>query len=167
MDGACANRVVDMQLAINKLDSEDHYRTADEANDNRPGVRDDITTCSDAYKAGENAVESERERGLAILKPADYNGNEAARARREVGSEEDVRDGILIIRRGGCELRAGVETKPSEPEDENAQRRNGKAVAGDSLGRAVLVVLADAWSDNGRANESDPTANGMDDSGAN
>ena len=28
------------------------------------------------------------------------------------------------------------------------------------------MVLADAWSDNGRANESDPTANGMDDSGA-
>ena len=57
--------------------------------------------------------------------------------------------------------RAAVETEPAEPQDEDAQRTGSQVVAGDGVGVAVLVVLADAGAKHRSAQQSDDAADVM------
>ena len=65
-----------------------------------------------------------------------------AGGRREVGHEDDSADlGV------DGELRAAVEAKPTEPEDEHAERGEREVVRGHRLDRAIRHVLANARAD--------------------
>ena len=54
--------------------------------------------------------------------------------------------------------RAAVEAEPAEPEDEHAQRTGCQVVAGDGVGLAVFVVLADAGAKHCGAQQGDDAA---------
>ncbi len=71
VDRACADGVVNMKLAVDELNSVDHYGATDKTDDDSSGGRYDIATSGDADEACEDTVEGEGERGFAILEPAD------------------------------------------------------------------------------------------------
>ncbi len=62
-----------------------------------------------------------------------------------------------------CKLRTGVETEPSEPEDEHTQGSQSEAVAGNGAALAFLVILAETWAECNCAYESQYTTNGVND----
>jgi len=61
VDGACADRVVNMELAIDELNSEDHYSATDETDDDSTCRRHHIATSGYAYETCEDAIEGEGE----------------------------------------------------------------------------------------------------------
>ena len=155
-----------MELTVDELDSEDHSCAADKANKDRTGRRYHVATGSDTYKASKDAVEGEGEGRFAIFDPAYNDGHEATSACGEVGGEEYVGDGVLVVG-GRCgELRTRVEPEPAEPEYEYAEGGNGEAMTRDGLRRTVLMILADTGTYYGRTYEGDPTANGVNHGGA-
>ena len=65
-----AHRVVDVQFPVNEFDGIDQHDTAGQADDDRAQRGDCITARGDADKAGEDAVQGQREGRLAIFDPS-------------------------------------------------------------------------------------------------
>ena len=53
-----------------------------------------------------------------------------------------MRDSHAVHLTTGSQLRTGVESEPSQPEDEDTQGSHSQVVTGDSTALTVLVVLA-------------------------
>ena len=67
MDTGGADRIVDMQLAVNELDGEDQHDAADQADDDRAERRDEIAASRNADETGEDSVEGQGERGFSVF----------------------------------------------------------------------------------------------------
>src|SRR5205823_7328523 len=67
---------------------------------------------------------------------------------------------------GAGEGRAGVETEPTERQNERAENRHRNAVRGHRIDAAVLVVFADAGADEPGEDQPDHTALHVHDRGA-
>ena len=52
-----------------------------------------------------------------------------------------MRYGGAVHFAGGCQLRAGVEAEPAEPEDEHTERGQSEVVARDGAAFAILAVF--------------------------
>ena len=71
VDRACADRVVNMELAVDELNCIDHYGTTNETDDDSASGRNHVATSGDADETSQDTVEGEGERWLTILEPAD------------------------------------------------------------------------------------------------
>ena len=97
--------------------------------------------------------------GLPSNDPGGDGGGEHRRDGGGVGGHQDVQH----VRRGlEAHGGAGVEAEPAQPEDEQADHRQGHAVAGDRLGPAVPAVLADPGPQDDGARQRGPAAQGVD-----
>ncbi len=74
-------------------------------------------------------------------------------------------DHVRTGRRCG-ERRRGVEAEPAEQQDERAEHGHRDVVAGKRVRRAVLVVLADAGTEDDRPGQAGDTTHGVHDAGA-
>lgn len=71
VDRACTDGVVNMKLAVDELNSVDHYGATDETDDDSATRRYHVATSGDADETCEDTVEGEGEGWLTILEPAD------------------------------------------------------------------------------------------------
>ena len=164
--GRCAYRVVDMQLVVDEFDGENEDAAAEQTYDCSAPRRHHVASCGDAYESGQHAVEGQRKRGLTVLEPGEEHSSGSAGSRRQVGGQEDVRDGGAVHFSAGGQLAAGVESEPSEPEDEYAECREGKVVSGDGPALAVLAVFAATRSERQRSDQCQHSADTMHDGAA-
>ena len=66
VDAGGADRVVDMQLAVDELDGKDQHDAADEADDHRAERRDHVAARGDAHQARQDAVQRQGQGRLAM-----------------------------------------------------------------------------------------------------
>ena len=88
------------------------------------------------------------------------HGNNRAGSGCQVGGHGDFAD----FRNQG-QGAAGVESEPAKPEEEDTQGAEGQTVTGDGVGGFVRIEFANAGSEDRRADEGQPAADGMDDGG--
>lgn len=157
VNGYCADGVVDLGHAVEEADGEDHCGAADDAYECRAGGADGVTACGDADKARKHAVKRERERRLAVAHPRHDKCREGSRCGRDVGIHEYGRGALLQFGCRDADGAARVESEPSDPEDEDAERGDRQVVAEYGVGLAVLV-LADTGPYHRRANQCEPSA---------
>ena len=136
--------VVDVQTVVDELDGIDEYRATHESDAYCSDGRHEVASGCYAYEPGQDAVEGERERWFAILHPGDKHGCHSSGHCCQVGGEEHVADGCAVHFACSGQLRAGVESEPSEPQDEHAERCQREVVAGYGAALAVGRILADA-----------------------
>ena len=83
MHGDRADRVVDLELALDEDDGADHDEAGDDADDEGADRVDEGARRGDGDEAGQHAVGGHRRVGLAVLLPHQEHRREAAgRARR-------------------------------------------------------------------------------------
>ena len=162
VDGDSAHGVIDLRNIIEELDAQHHENAGDEADDESTKGRNGVAACGDGHQTSQRAVERHGDVGLAVALPGKEHGHAGRNCCRKVGVEADQTGQGHGLIGGKAQGRAAVEAEPAEPEDEYAQRTGGQVVAGDGVGLAVLVVLADAGTQQGRAQHGDDSADVVD-----
>ena len=142
---AGTNGIVDMELAVDKLNGEYKYDTCYKSDDGSTKRTDEVATGCDGYKTSKNAIQCEWERRFAILNPWCEHCSDTTCSSCKVGGKEYMRDGNAVNFARGCKLRTGVESEPSEPQDEHTQGCCHKVVTGNGAALAVLAILAKTW----------------------
>ena len=162
MHGDGAHRVVDLHNGIKEVDRDGEDQAGGNADDGGAHGRDGVAPGGDGHQASQSGVESHADIGLLIAQPGVEHGDAGGHSGGQVGVDEDQTGGdqglIAIHGHGG----AAVEAEPAEPQDEHAQSAQGQVVADDGAGVAVLVILADAGTQEGGADGGAHTAHHMD-----
>ena len=70
-------------------------------------------------------------------------------------------DGVTVDLATGCQLRAGVETKPSKPKNEHTQGSQRQAVTRNSVALAVLAIFAQTGTKEDSTDQSQHTTDGV------
>ena len=105
--------IVDVQHVVDELNAEDEHRTANEADEDGSDRRNEVATGCDAYETSQHTVQRQGERRLLIFQPREKHRGYTASCCCQVSGQEDVADGYTVDSTAGCELRAGVEAKPT------------------------------------------------------
>ena len=119
----------------------------------------------DGHEAGKDAVDHVAgvvlaDRHLGVGHRGD--GRRSASEHRDDGDFADAQ----VAAAAGAERRARVEPEPAEGKDERADGGHVEVVAGHGVGRAVLVVLAEARPQHDRAGDAGEAADHVDNTGA-
>src|SRR6267378_6844977 len=157
--GNRADRIVDLQRALDVEHGPAHEHAGDGADHERPEAGDERARSRDGHQARQHAVDQHRGIGLAVDGPhVEHRGDRAGSAgqHRVHGDDGDAQI-------GAGKGAARVETEPAEGEDEAAEGRHRDVVAGDRVGGAVLVVLADARAQHHRARQRGHATDHVDD----
>ena len=162
VDGDSAHGVVDLCDLIEELDAQHHEDAGHKADEESAKGRNGVAACGDGDQTGQRAVQGHGDIRLAIPLPGEEHGHAGGHSRRKVGVEADQTGQGHGLVGGEAQGRAAVEAEPAEPEDEHAQSTGGQVVAGNGVGLAVLVVLADAGPQQGSAQHGDDTADVVD-----
>ncbi len=144
VDGNRTDGVIDLGDLIEELDAQHHKETGHKADEEGTEGRNGIAACGDGHQTGQRAVQGHGDIGLAVPQPGEDHGHAGGHGCGKVGVEADQTGQGHGLIGGQAQGRAAVEAEPAEPQDEHAQRTGGQVVAGDGVGLAVLVVLADA-----------------------
>ena len=158
VNGDSAHGVIDLCNLIKEFNAQDHEDTGHEADDEGTEGRDRITACGDGDQTSQRAVQGHGDIGLAVAQPGEDHGHAGGNGSGQVGVEADkARQGHGLVG-GKAQGRAAVEAEPAEPQDEHAQRTGGQIVAGNGVGVAVLIVLADAGAEHCGTQQGNHTA---------
>ena len=161
VDGDCADGIVDPGDLIKELNAQDHQKTGHKADDEGTERRNSVAACRDGHQTGQRTVQGHGDIGLAVPQPGEDHGHAGGHSSGQVGVEADQTGQGHGLIGGQAQGRAAVETEPAEPQDEDAQRTGSQVVAGDGVGVAVLVVLADTGAKHRSAQQSDDAADVM------
>ena len=136
-----ANGVVYSGDLVEELDRQHDHDAEHCPHDCRAQRRDRVAACGDAHQTCERGIVGHGDVRLAVTQPCEDERHAAGNRRRHVGVEEDeagaLDGGVCVHGHGG----SAVEAKPTEPEDEHAQRRKGQVVPRMARGLPSLPYL--------------------------
>ena len=146
-----ADRIVDLELLIYKLDYYNDENACAKADNRRADGRYHVAARCNSDQACQRAVQRHRYVRLSITKPCEYHCSYRSDCRCEVCIYEyHTRAGYALVARHG-HRGAAVETKPAEPENKHAERAERQRMTGNSLSIAVLIIFSDTRSQHLRA----------------
>ena len=157
------HRVVDVQTMVDELNGKDKHDAADKTDDDGSEGRHEVAACSDTYETGQHTVQRQGERRFAILNIGEEHRGHTTCSGSEVGGQEHVRDSDAVHLTAGSQLRAGVETKPAEPENEYTQSSHRQVVARNGTALAVLRILANTGTEGNSTDQGQDTTYTMND----
>ena len=155
-----ADRIIHLELLVDKFDTEYHGKARADADDRSAHRGDDITARGDCDQTGQRAVEHHRNIWLFVAHPGDAHDGDRRHCRGEVGGHEHAGGDLrAVARQRNC--RAAVKAEPAEPQDEAAQRAERQRVARNRARLTVLGVFADAGPQDRRADQRAQAADKM------
>ena len=137
-----ADRIINLELLIDKFDTEYNGKACADTDDNRTERSNHIAACGDGYQTCQRAVQRHRNIRLLVADPGDAHNGNGCNSSCHVGGYKYT----------GCNLstaarqrngRAAVETKPAEPQDKAAECAERQGVTRNCTSLAILSVLAD------------------------
>ena len=109
--------------------------------------------------------EARQQINAAQYRPGNAYGRHDPRGCGQVGVDQHIAHGHRIDRAAECELRAAIESKPAEPQDEYPQRHEGNIGWHGGPRGAVGTELAEARAQHQSAGKRRPATGGMHDGG--
>ena len=155
-----ADRVVYLELLIDKLDAEYNREACTDADDRGTHRGYHIAACGDRYQTCQRAVQRHRNVRLLVADPGDAHNGYGSDSCRHVGGYEYT-GCDLCAAAGQSNGRTAVEAEPAEPQDKAAESAEGQGVTRDRASLAVLGVLADTGTEDSRADQSGNAADHM------
>ena len=152
------NRIVNAAF-LPKEHAEDDEDTGHCANDECAYRSDEGAGRGDGHESCQHAVAHHAGIGLAVLEPHVEDAAQGGRHTGDHGVHGNDTDATVAT----GQRAAGVESEPAERQDERAELNHGNVMAEDGPGLAVLVVLADARTNEDGCNERQRTALQVDD----
>src|SRR5699024_9397596 len=119
---------------------------------------DAVTAGGNGHQTSQSGVQGHGDIGLAVPHPGEDHGHTGGHGGGQGGVEADQAGERHGLVGGQSQGRAAVKAEPAEPEDKDAQGGGGHVVAGDGVGFAVLVVLADPGAQHPGAQHGDDAA---------
>src|SRR5208282_2169563 len=144
VDADGTDGVVDLEHPLDEEYAPDHQDARTGPDDHRAGRADEGAGSRDRDQASEQSVATHRRIRLTKYRPHVENRGAAACGRRQHRAGRHARQAPV----GAGQGTAGVEAEPAEGQDERTDHSKGDVVAGDGIGGPVLVVLADAGTEN-------------------
>ena len=166
VDGNSTYGVVHLGDLIKEFHAQHHKDTGHKADKESAEGRNGIAACGDSHKACQRAVQGHGDIRLAVAQPSEDHGHAGGNGCGKVGVEADQTGQGHGGIGGQAQGRAAVEAEPAEPQDEHAQCTGGQVMAGDGVGVAALVVLANTGTQHPCAQQSDDAAHVMHGCGA-
>ena len=90
MDAGSADRIINMQLAVDELNGENQHDAANQADNDRAEWGNEIAACRDTDQSREDAVEGQGERGFSVLDPGQEHRRHSPGRSRKVGGQKDM-----------------------------------------------------------------------------
>ena len=107
-----------MKDIVEEINAPCHKQSANDSDERGTGQADHIAACSNSHKPGQNSIAYKRERRFPEQNPGKGQSGKSAGCCGHIGRAENARYGSGIIRSFSTQLRAGIESEPSEPENE-------------------------------------------------
>ena len=155
-----ADRIIDLELLIDKFDTEYNGKACADTDDNRTERSNHIAACGDGYQTCQRAVQRHGNVRLLVADPGDAHNGYGCHSSRHVGGYKYT----------GCDLsaaarqsngRTAVEAEPAEPQDKAAESAERQGVTRDCTSLAVLGVLTDTGTEDGCTDQSGNAADHM------
>ena len=150
--------VIHLGDIVEELDAQHHQEAGHKADEKCAEGRNGVTSGGDGHQTGQRTVQGHGDIGLAVTQPGEDHGHTGGHRSGQVGVEADQTGHGHGSVGGQAQGRAAVEAEPAEPQDEHAQGTGCQVVAGDGVGLAVLVVLADAGAQHPGTQQGDDAA---------
>ena len=161
MNGDCTDRIVELQLILNKRNRYADQKTGDYSDDK--GRETVYKSAGSRYgdETGEAAVGCHGRIGFAELDPHVEESDKSADRAGDHRVGGDYRQAEV----GGIERRSCVKGEPAEEENNGSDDCHRNIVAGESTGGAVLLKFADTGPEYNGTGQSDHAAHGVNDRG--
>ena len=155
-----ADRIIDLELLIDKFDTEYNGKACADTDDNRTERSNHIAACGDGYQTCQRAIQRHRNVRLLVADPGDAHNGNGCNSSCHVGGYKYTRCNLSTAARQ-CNGRAAVEAEPAEPQDKAAECAERQGVTRNRTSLAVLGVLTDTGTEDGCTDQSGNAADHM------